>query len=176
MQTNDPRTFLEFIRRDLDTIPETLLQALQETASIAQALAQGRSAELLNSGGATGLFLQSWIVNDLPNGAELLNDAPYAGIVESGSRPHWPPFRPLFDYMGRVMGISTSSVPQGSKYDLSDLPIFKEEPALEQVRQAALSVARHIAAHGTKPKYILAGLQATFEQILQQRLNEIAAR
>jgi hypothetical protein len=34
-------------------------------------------------------------------GAQITIDAPYAGIVELGSRPHWAPIRPLLEWAKR---------------------------------------------------------------------------
>jgi hypothetical protein len=168
----DANALAQAIIRDQQLVKDRVIQALRDAAMICHALAADKSVEIVSkSDGATGRFIQSWHVNEVENGAELINDAPYAAIVEYGSRPHWPPFRPIFDYMGRVMGIPTSGVPNGGKYDMSDLPIFKSEPALEQVRQAAYSVALAISLSGTKPRHILSGLQQAFDEVVKERLQ-----
>ncbi|MBI1291864.1 hypothetical protein GC173_11565 [bacterium] len=169
----DANALAEAILRDQQELRDRIIQALRDAAMICHSLAAEKSAEIVSqSDGANGRFLQSWSVTELDNGAELVNDAPYAGIIEEGSRPHWPPFRPIFDYMGRVMGIPTAGVPSGSKYDLSDVPIFKAEPALEKLRQAAYSVALAISLGGTKPRHILAGLQQVFDEVVRERLDQ----
>lgn len=35
---------------------------------------------------------------------EIVADAPYAGVIEAGSRPHWAPLRPLLGWVKRKVG------------------------------------------------------------------------
>lgn len=37
--------------------------------------------------------------------SRILVDAPHAGIVEMGSRPHWPPLQPLVEWVRRHQGL-----------------------------------------------------------------------
>lgn len=39
-----------------------------------------------------------------PSGAQIVVDAPHAGAVELGSRPHWMPLQPLLDWAKRKVG------------------------------------------------------------------------
>lgn len=38
--------------------------------------------------GVTGAMANSWKPSETPDGARIENDAPYAGVVEAGARPH----------------------------------------------------------------------------------------
>ena len=60
-------------------------------------------------GGAvnTGQFLRSWTATTIPDGARIQNVAPYASIVEHGSRAggRLPPLAPLLHWVQRRLGL-----------------------------------------------------------------------
>lgn len=47
---------------------------------------------------------QSGHVEEHADGVEIVFDAPHAGIVEAGSRPHMPPFGPIYQWVLRHLG------------------------------------------------------------------------
>jgi Bacteriophage HK97-gp10, putative tail-component len=61
----------------------------------------------------TGHMRRAWRVKPLKNGARIENTAPYAGVVEFGARPHYPPWEPIIRWVARQQKVSLSG------YDLS---------------------------------------------------------
>lgn len=51
----------------------------------------------------TGLYAASWDFTETEMATFLGNYAPYAGIIEEGSRPFYPPIRPLLAWAKRVL-------------------------------------------------------------------------
>ena len=90
-------------------------------------------------------FKNSWDTDRISGGAELRNDAPYAGIIEYGRRPGrpGPPLQPILDWVNRKL------VPNGVV-----------EP--DEAEEAAKRIRDHIHIHGTKPRGIL---RETFEEM-----------
>lgn len=55
----------------------------------------------------TGLYAQSWRVEVTDKSAYIGNFAPYAPIIEFGTRPFTPPLGPLLEWARRVLKKST---------------------------------------------------------------------
>ena len=66
-----------------------------------------RAVTLTNKAGKVdrGQFKRSWKAIPTPDGAELLNDAPYAGVIEHGRRPGrpGPPLAPIYEWVQRKL-------------------------------------------------------------------------
>jgi len=125
--------------------------------------------------------------------AENRNDAPLANILELGSRPHWPPFGPIFRWLARVEKVAVPSGllvgggdPEGA-YPDNDVPygrISHEDPATElkmdDVAAAALGVARRISRVGTAPHFMVRGNLRKLRRLLHREvlaeLEELARR
>lgn len=60
-----------------------------------------------------GLLAKAWRVRNTKEGAELINDAPYAGVIEMGARPHMPPWEPIIRWVAKKQGVPLTG------YDLS---------------------------------------------------------
>jgi len=67
-------------------------------AAIAEAMLLGAELLAQDAPKAFGALQQSFHVE----GKAIVADAPYAGLVELGTRPHMPPFRPLLDWATRI--------------------------------------------------------------------------
>jgi len=89
----------------------------------------------------------AWDVQKVDEGADLFNDTPYAGIVERGSRPHWPPKAPIKRWVKRVIS-----------------------PPDKEVDGITYAIRKKIAEEGTDPVYMV---QNNFER-MQQILKEVA--
>lgn len=83
-----------------------------------------------------GEYKHGWSVRRaLGNHPHLANDAPHAGIIELGARPHWAPFAPLYEWAQRKA---------------ADIGI-----APPDVYGFAKAVQAKIAAEGQAPKFIM---------------------
>jgi len=139
-------------RREVEENYELAVQACREAAHLAETIVVAASPV------DQGFFRNAWFVRNVPKGAELVNDAPHAAIVEEGTRPHWPPREPIRAWLVRnatKLGIDPS-----------------DEKELNRI---TFLVCRKIATEGTEPAFILKSrqiqmLQMTYE-IVQQRLN-----
>lgn len=103
----------------------------------------------------TGHLKQSFHVERVgASGAEIIADAPYAAIVELGSRPHRPPHQPILDWVNR-------------------------HPDLIRDGETADGVARmieaKIAREGTRPTYFVKGQLPHLRAILKTCINAALA-
>jgi hypothetical protein len=105
----------------------------------------------------TGLYAQSWNFTETETSVILGNYAPYAPIIEYGSRPgHRVPIQPLLAWAKRVLG------------DPSQPPNYS--PA---VRGLAYGTQKKIFDRGTLPKAVL---QNAMPMILENIKKEWEAR
>jgi len=95
--------FEGFLLRQLQEDTETARLVALETAQ------RGlyRAVKGTNSAGAVdrGQFKRSWVAAPTPDGAELRNNAPYAGVIEYGRRPGrpGPPLAPIYEWVQRKL-------------------------------------------------------------------------
>jgi transcriptional regulator GlxA family with amidase domain len=80
---------------------------------------------------ASGQLAASVGVSLVPDGALVTVDAPHAGFVEEGTRPHRPPLQPLIDWV-KTKGLARDD---------------------RQARSIAFAVQRAIALRGTRPRF-----------------------
>lgn len=160
------------IRQDIAALEGKAVAALRNAADRAHAHVVDESMEVPPAD--QSVFAGGWNVRETSDGAVLENLVPYAGVVEMGSRPHWPPFYPIFQYIARKRGVPTSGVLESSYfYDLADQPIFRAEPALETIRQIAVAVCRRIAEQGTPARYIMRDALPTVERIVDEEMRRV---
>lgn len=99
-----------------------------------------------------GLYRRSWRVAELPDGASLFNDSPYASIIENGRRPGSkpPPRQPIFDWIMRK-GLARLNGPTQRRAG-------RRMKADERSRAWGLAfvIARSIGKHGQPARLILA--------------------
>lgn len=97
----------------------------------------------------TGLYAQSWDLIVTEKEAILGNYAPYAGIVEFGSRPFTPPMPPLLEWARRVL----------------------QQPEINDACWALATYTRNkIAEEGMKPRFVLTN---ALDQIMSDVRSEI---
>lgn len=86
---NDRMTSISFepnelgarLRADARNAPKSVLNAIVSSAH------RGRALLVKESPVYRGILRNAWRVMKIRNGAQLVNDQPYAGVVERGSRP-----------------------------------------------------------------------------------------
>jgi len=114
------------------------------------------------TGGAvnSGHFRRAWNASALPDGAELFNDAPYAGVIEGGRRPgtRFPPVEAIARWVQRRLGLSESDA-----------------------KAAAYVIARAISKRGLRGRKILDGSLSEIrayvhEEILRELAVEMGSR
>lgn len=103
-----------------------------------------------------GIYKASWKHAPIPNGAELRNDSPIAGIIEWGRRPNrpGPPFAPIYEWVKRKL------VPNGSVEEHDAYGVAKA------IRDA-------IHRRGLPPHFIL---RRTFRQMRTMFRREVRTR
>ncbi len=124
-------------------------------------------------------------------GARIVADAPHAGAVENGSRPHWPPLDPILRWV-RLRGMQGL----GTKSQIDRLPgtttgqharsIAAQLRAMQRGRSsrsegahlpadAALRVAQAIRAaigkRGTRPHWFVLKSLPRIEEILHEEIQ-----
>lgn len=124
-----------------------VVQAVQETVQDSPALfadeCRGEQNDLVD----TGAYADSHVVRLTVHGAEMGNDAPHADFIEFGTRPHTPPWNPLYRWALRRTG--------GDE---------------ERAGALAASVRRSISERGTRPRHIYARLRAKMKLLMRVRL------
>lgn len=86
-------------------------------------------------------------IHKAENDTQVIVDAPHAAAVEVGSRPHWPPFQPILDWV--------------------NLKIATTNP-----NAVARAIQMVIAERGTKPTFFVANSLPEIELALLKYLQE----
>jgi hypothetical protein len=124
-----------------------VVAAVQETVQDSPALfadeCRGEQNDLVD----TGAYADSHVVRLTVHGAEMGNDAPHASFIEFGTRPHTPPWEPLYHWALRRTGGDA-----------------------ERAGALATSVRRSISERGTRPRHVYARLRAKMKLLLRARL------
>lgn len=108
--------------------PQKLVVAIRRGAAAgAEALAHVAPV------GVTGLFKTKLRAVETTGGAVIIDDAPYAGIIELGARPHW---------IGKK-GIQA----------IRDWFMFKLGLSADEALRAAFAMRHKIATEGQRPTY-----------------------
>lgn len=102
----------------------------------------------------------AWTVVPTPSGADLFNDAPHAGILELGSRPHRPPLEPILRWVVRKFGTGKRSFEDWSEV----------EPRLFGI---AMAIVRNIEAHGTKPHFMVRNNLGKLTRIAKREVDRM---
>lgn len=117
----------------------------------------------------TGRLKQSIIVRK--RGAsghpEIVAQAPYAGPVEVGSRPHWVPLGPLVRWVRHHKSLFNGGGPARNKKGQ-----FKGGEAVRIAR----AIQRAIARRGTRPRYFMRKNLPRLNEILKTLMRESKAR
>jgi hypothetical protein len=168
-------------------LPAAMQREIQRNkqASILAMIDTARQAERIvvnESPTDQGIFREAWRVVETLVGAELINDAPHAGIVEEGSRPHRPPSQPIREWIIRNMariGIARQEAgltaplttktgkPRAVRKDQTGNIIPEDEQVINQLTYLICS---KIAREGTKPHFLLKNNQIVFLSLMEQNL------
>lgn len=109
-----------------------------------------------------------WQVVFRDGGADLFNTVPYIGILEAGSRPHWPPYDPILRWVVRKKGINLEG---GQRHFES----YNQVPW--RTHQFAKAVQKTIAEEGTDPHWMvrdnLGRLRTQARRIVDRELRNI---
>jgi len=110
---------------------------------------------------------QAWESRVTPEGAALQNDWPYIGILEMGSRPHWPPIMPILRWLVRKEGLDLAG---GSRSfnDLSEVP--------SQTYAVARAIQATIAREGTKPHHMVQNNLPKLRSIAKDEVEKVLRR
>lgn len=162
----------------------------------------------------TGFLAGSWIVKGaaaanselgiVGRPTELRNDAPYAGIIEKGTRPFKPPFKPLYEWakrkagdlaLGGMIQISPnafrrtkrrliSKTGQPLHYSESRL-VYKGKASLtadddQVIRRFVFAVIAKIARVGLRPKHTMLNAlpfaNAALKRAMERHIAEIRGK
>lgn len=120
-----------------------------------------------------GAYKNSWDVVDKGEEVRLVNDAPYAGVIEQGARPFTPPLQPLVDWAER----KAADLGLVGDAQLDGQGQFRGRHSLESAqRQAAKRIARAIqrkfAREGYRPRYIMRNRLPYALQQLKRAIRE----
>lgn len=116
---------------------------LEAAAAGAEVLARGAPVD-------TGRLKQSFRLRRRGEGGhpEIVADAPYAGIVEAGSRPHWAPLAPLVRWVRRNAGrLGLRGAGRNRRSG--------RFTAGSSVVRVARAIQRKIARVGTRPRWFV---------------------
>lgn len=155
------------LQRVLNTAPRAaLIRANRRTAA--------RTIAIVSAGSPVdlGLYRARWAVDNIPDGAILFNDAPYAAVLELGSRPHRPPFGAILAWAQRKAGsIILMSTGQPLASRKGGRPASSStHTAGEQanIYAFAMAVVKKIEREGTKPKFVMRNALPRSKDILRQ--------
>ena len=147
LQEKHRKAMLDEVQRlaSIDSANETLRQVVQ-TSPVDQ-----------------GAYKASWEVKMPSSGRPtmLINDAPYAGVIEAGARPHWAPLEPLIEWARRKAGdLSLAGLVAIRPANFTKSGRFRGQAGLDDSDSAAIEafargVQLKIAAKGQAPKWIM---------------------
>lgn len=125
----DERAFLEAFRAREERRPDHVWQGIKKAI-----LEYVPWIEMAAPMGVTGALRQSAHAEISEYGhAALICDAPYAAMVEVGSRPHWMPLEPLLKWVQVKLAISDEA----------------------EAYKVARAIQRKIANEGTRPTWFM---------------------
>lgn len=121
-------------------------------------------------------------------GSKVIVDAPHAAAVERGSRPHWPPFEPILEWvklrgfqglmsakqMARLPGTSTVQHAQAVASGIRDRMLTDGSDAIaaNAPEQIARAIQASIAKHGTKPQWYMRNSLPAAHGFLSEAVTE----
>jgi len=136
----------KFIKEQLAAVKTATLAASVNAAELGTALA---IAETDKKGSVDrGQLKNAWESKPMVFGAQIRNGAPYAGYVEQGTRPHFPPLKPILAWVMR----------QFQKDEQDAMPI-------------ARAIQWKIFHHGTKPKFIMKDILPKISKVWQAEIE-----
>jgi hypothetical protein len=114
-----------------------------------------------------GVARAGWQVQRTPDGAELFNDVPYAGILEAGSRPHRPPLRPILEWVVRKFGLDLNN-DGGSRRSFESL-----DDVPRNTMALAMAVVQKIEDEGTEAHWMVKNNLDELAELLDQETERM---
>ena len=120
---------------------------------------------------------------------QIIADAPHAGAVENGSRPHFPPLEPLIKWV-KLRGMQAlyggAKGPTGKAHaDMVGLALKGEESStspkykrkgkfsdIDAPTRVARAIQMSIGRNGTKPYFYMGGAVPDIVSVLDSRVRE----
>lgn len=142
--------------KEMRDLPRKLREASRD--AIREGLAAGvlTVVEEIEHAGAvsSGAMRQSVRYEDTIGGGTLYVDSPHAAFVNDGTRPHWPPPEPIFEWVMRK-GIAKN-----------------EQEAMD----ITFLIQRHIATYGTAPTKFFDKAMVIVKKDIKKRIKNKLAK
>lgn len=119
--------------------------------AVVESMAENMDDLVANSPVDTGLYAQSWRMEVSEKRALLGNFAPYAPMIEFGTRPFTPPLKPLLEWAKRVL----------KKPEIDD-----------DCYQLAVGVQNKISEVGLEPKHVLGDTIDNIIEDIRRKMKE----
>jgi hypothetical protein len=114
--------------------------------------------------------------------SEIIADAPHAGIIEAGARPHLTPLQPLIDWVNRHKSSFGLRRPRGGRPGIGAGANERESRRRErqaskyaeydrEVLQIAAGIRAKIAREGSKPRWWMKKHLPELRRILSATIN-----
>lgn len=139
------------------------LSAKKKQQAIARGIAKSIPDLVANSPVDTGRYAASWTFTMEEGRAIIGNHAPYAGVIEYGTRPFTPPIGPLLAWAKRVLS-GDHSVETGQ-------PETNYSP---EVWALAKAVQHKISKYGMEPKHVMERTIPKIVENIKQELKNAA--
>jgi len=135
--------------------------------------------------GWSGQFRNAWGKPEaIPNGYEVVNNAPHAMIVEYGSRPHMPPVAPIAMWVMRVLGprlkleLKTARDhgaklwEKGGTFEATGKgeASTKQGALVKAAMEIAWLIAWKIKKRGTKAQHVAGGAEPELKRFVEEEL------
>lgn len=147
MATISPEQLSKDLKKRIGTLPAEVRKGLLRAAHRARAVMVDKTPV------DTGAMKNAWRVVTVNDGAELINDAPYAGIIEKGARPHT---------------VSQEGIDSIARWVKRKLQIADEKEA----RGIAFAISKKLEKEGYKGNF---AVQNSMEQFRQFAAEEVLA-
>lgn len=121
----------------------------------------------------TGRLKQSFRVrtHGVSGHPEIVADAPYAGVIEAGARPHWMPLRPLIGWVRRHRGLFNLTRRPPKRHRRTGR--FQADAGIVGIARA---IQLKIARVGTKPRWFVRKTLPALSRVLDIMLAEAKTR
>lgn len=162
------------LQQDLRTLHRRTLRATWQAAAAGRDVARSKAPEGL------GGVREGILAEPLPDGARIRSSAPHSGIVEHGSRPHWPPLEPLIAWVRKRGAEGLEAGPEATGYPAAvarKIGRMERDGAVraDAPTRIARRIAASIARNGTRPRPFMASTVPEVEQLFHALLQEAFA-
>lgn len=142
------RSFAKYLKKEMpDATRDAAVRALQRTGDrvVVKAVEYVEKKNRVD----TGLFRSAFRKEDVDDGCDVINDAPYAAPLEFGSRPHMPPVAAIEEWVMR-----------------------KGYASGKDAKSMAWAIAKRISKKGTKPGWFLRNAIRTSKKFFLDAVRE----